>query len=419
MLDFDIKKLRSVYVYILKITTDYVYVTTTRSGLQYKPASSTQMDFKGHSVSKIRINRSVSHAYSALFITREFSRPWLASLNYYGDEIVSIEIQLVNRHTDTGYQDASNWQSSFSKVVPMLYEKIKNEKFVYVNGTEIFWPNDEKSDDADIIHESNNGTFSVKNGRLHFSSPHEMALDDKGFFTIRSVFFVSLGSMGQSLLVNKFRIKEEIRVRQEVDAGLASKEDIASLDAKAQLSLQSGKVLSYYPNALHPNEERIHIYSPVLQSASFNSAHSSKKTEKAASEEQKVYFLASTTNRAYANVDFAIKAAQTIGRLYGYDHTDDLNLQDIIQKTGEVSLLNIDENSRKNMPIEMDAMTAIAYLFRFIYKEKDLKNLRELSNMFRYCINRGLVYEKHITGDFLEGVSSVPLSSASSSILAA
>ncbi|WP_137297233.1 hypothetical protein [Psychromonas sp. SP041] len=402
MLKFDISQMRSVYVYILKVTTDYVYVTTTRSGAPYKANSSLQGEHNGRNVSKIKIHRSVSHNYSAIYLTREFSTPWLTSLNYYGDEVISIEIQRVNRFAANGFQDPNNWQSSFSKAIILLADEIKNEKSVYVNGTEIFWPEKVKEDidDSELnMHNSQN--------RFHFTSRTETSLDKDGYFTIRNVNFIKLATMGVGLSSASVA-KEEVKIRQSIETGLDAP---ITIRHSVRLGTRKGKVLTYYPNALSPTEEQIHVFSPVLQSKALNAVNAKTKKK---DEESLVYFLASSRNKAYANVNFAIKAAQTIGRLYGYEHTDDLDIQGIIEETGEVNLMNIDEASRKILPIKMDAMTSIAYLFRFIYKEQKLRNLRDLSTMFRFCINSGLVYEKDISTDFIGNVSEIPLVKLSS-----
>jgi len=408
MLNFDINLLRSVYVYIIKVTTDYVYVTTTRSGEPYRKNSSPQDTYKGYNVSKIKIHRSISSAYSSFYPSREFAEPRLASFNMYGDTIVSIEAQMFNRRVN-GYQLSSNWQSFFSQTIKLLETELANEAEVWINGTEIFW----------MIE-----TTIIAHDGEHLNSPHDWKAPKKesdpftrkGFnelflnadknLSIREVKFVKLSGMGLSVL-SALNNQKEIEAINNDD-----EEALKSIINDSFLRVSSGNVLTFYPNAGYDTLDSIAVFSPVLQQKKLGS---SKIAVMSSDEEKKVYNLASKTNQAYGNIDFAIKAANTIGKLYGYEHTDDLNIQDIILDTGEVNLLNIDEVSRKKTPIKMDALTCLAFLFRFIYKEKNMTNMLELSKMFKFCINKGIVYTSDIDYTFVQGVDSIPLSPLSKS----
>jgi hypothetical protein len=401
MLKFNIENLRSVYVYILKVTTDYVYVTTTRTGAPYRLNSSVQDTHNGYNISKIRIHRSVSTAYSTFYATREFAKPRLASLNFYDDDVVSIEIQMVNKWVG-GYQNSDNWQSFFSSVVSRLETKLKDIDQAWINGTEIFWLKPEIEDDEQVnkdkvLATDNNGSWVSNNGRLTRRFSTEFMLDVDGFLSIRAVNFVRLGSMGLSILA-ALNNKKEIEASNGI--GDATLNEIVN---RANLKVEDGKVLTYYPHGSDLTQERIAVFSPVLQQKKLNdSFKSASKEDYTPDEEQKVYHLTSNQNPAHANIDFAIKAARTVGKLYGYEETDDLDIQRIIEQTGQVNLMNIDENSRRTMPIHMTAMSCLAYVFRFIHRETDLNKMRDLSTMFRFCINKGLVYESDINSNFKE-----------------
>lgn len=368
MLKFDIQKLRSVYVYILKVTNNYVYVTETRTGQPYKENSSVQDIYKGHAVSKIKIHYSVGFSYSNLYTAREFSEPRLASLNYYDDDIVSIEIQTFNKWVG-GYQEAVNWQSFFSRTISDLtnYLERNNVHNAWINGTEIFWASTDKK---------SHNTFS---------------LDACGILKIEAVEYVKLDSLGLSLFARTNNKKELFAQNNN------NQEMLASIANKAILNVSKGKVLSFNPNANEQQKEQIIVYSPVLSAKKLEHAHTNKGNSlNEQDEEKKVFFLNSEANPAYANINFTIKAANTIGKLYGFEYTDPLDIQSVIKETGEVNLLNIDETSRKVMPTKMTALTSLAFIFKFINKETKLDNLRELSKMFRFCINKGLVFESKI-----------------------
>lgn len=400
MLNFKIEQLRSIYVYILKVTTDYVYVTTTRTGAPYRVNSSVQDTHNGLQVSKIKIHRSVSHAYSKFYATREFSKPRLASLNYYGDDIVSIEIQVVNKWVG-GYQDADNWQSFFSRVVPRLATELKDIDQTWINGTEIFWlkPEDEEKEtkNDNTISKDHDGSWVQNSGKLVRRFSSEFMLDVDGHLSVRAVRFVRLGSMGLSILA-------ALNSRKEIEAtnGVADT-TLDEIVNRATLKVEDGKVLTYYPNGNNQDLERIAVFSPVLQQRKLNDSFKSvSKDDYTPDEEKKVYNLTSIDNPAYANIDFAIKAARTIGKLYGYEVIDDLDIPRIIEQTGQVNLMNIDDDSRRTTPIHMSAMSCLAYVFRFIHQETELNKMRDLSNMFRFCINKGLVYQSDIDSDFKE-----------------
>jgi hypothetical protein len=397
VLTFSIEKLRSVYVYILKITTDYVYVTTTRSGAPYRVNTSIQDVHNEMKVSKVRIHRSVSSAYSKFYATREFAQPRLASLNFYGDDVVSIEIQVVNKWVG-GYQDADNWQSFFSRVVPRLEAELHNVDEAWINGTEIFWlrSDQEDSNEEAIVAKDKDGAWVKSDGRLIRKFSSEYMIDKDGFMSVRAVNFVRLGSMGLSILA-------ALNSRKETEANNGISDDLDEIVNRATLKLEEGKVLTYYPNGNDLNLERIAVFSPVLQARKLNDTYkASTKEDYTPDEEKKVYNLTSVENPAYANIDFAIKAARTIGKLYGYEVIDDLDIPRIIQQTGQVNLMNIDDNSRKTTPIHMSAMSCLAYVFKFIYNEKELNKMRDLSTMFRFCINKGLVFKSDIDCDFKE-----------------
>jgi hypothetical protein len=388
MIKFDIEKLRSVYVNIVKITGDYVYVSSARSGLPYRPTTSAQEVYRGLTVSKIKINRGVSTSFNKIYACSEFPSPRLASLNMYDDDVVSIEIQNTSAWAG-GFQNSENWQSFFSRVIPRLQETLEKQNEVWINGKEIFWLLS-KDDDRDGYR-----------------------LDLNGYLHLREVNYVRLSSMGFSTLVAVNSHKELLAKTTGAEIALSTE--------RAVLKVHAGRVMSYRPNAMFPELEFIEAYSPVLSADDPAKVSSRKQRHGLASEERRAYNLINPNNPAYANIDFALRAAHTIGKLYGHEHVDALDIPRIIEQTGCVFLTDIDELSRRKVPVHMTAMYCLALIFGYIYTEKNMNNMRELSYMFRFCIKYGLVYENEINNDFLPNAPSheIPLESYESFLNAA
>jgi hypothetical protein len=381
MIQFNSAKLRAVYVYIVKVTSDYVYVSGHRNGDVFSQSSAI-INYHGRDVSKIKIHRSVSHGFFKNNVMKEFSSPRLATLNYYGGDIISIEIQMFNMRLKR-FQDADKWQSNFSKVLMKLEKRMNEVEEAWINGSEVFWLN--KEDKHDVF---------------------DLSVD--GSLKLRKVKYIKLSKMG---LNNKqlLNTKSEITAVNEEQPEL-----LLDLENQAELYIGDGKVLAYYPNAAFPDEQQIVVYSPVLSSLSSTDKRAKKPennslTEK--DEEKKVYLINSESNPCYPNIEFALKAAKTIGKLYGFAETYFLNIPSIIIKTGEVNFYNIEQESRMNTPIDMSAITCIGWLFGFIYREENLNKMRELSSMFKFVINKGLVFKNDIMNDFKEDAPSgeIPL----------
>lgn len=378
MIKFDINLMRSAYVYITKITSDYVYVVSHRTGEPYKVAHAVPAKHHNREVFKIKINRGVSKSFFKNNAMKEFSNPRLASLNYYGGDIVSIEIQMYSFYLK-GFQDPMRWQSNFSKVLRELENKIESIDIAYINGQEIFWLED-KDDKFN--------TFSITTD---------------GCFKLHKVSYVSLSKMGLSR-------EHLINTKKEIESENLD-EEIEKTRNSAMLNISSGKVMAYYPNNEFPELESICVYSPVLKTSNIGMGKK-KKTD----EDIKIFSLTNKDNPCFVNIQFVLKAAKTIGNLYGHDAVDFLDIPKIIADTGEINFYSIDKESRKNTPVDISATDSLAWLMSFIYGENCLNNQRELSNMFSYIINYGLVFKNNIIVSTLDGVEEIPYLDVSSSL---
>lgn len=376
MIKFDITLLRSSYVYITKVTTDYVYVTTHRTGEAYKASSSVKAIHHGREVHKLKIHRNVSKSFFKHNAMKEFSKPRLASLNYYGSSIVSIEIQKYSFYLK-GYQEPMLWQSNYSKVINELHECMKEVETAYINGQEIFWVHD-KSD--------------------AFNS---YSLTPDNCFHLHKVSYVNLGKMGLSIDNLK---NTSIELASENNIDKKDQETLDNTRNTAKLCISEGKVMGYYPNGY---DDELFVYSPVLKSKSAQAGFSSKVRK--SDENVKVFQLVSESNPCYVNLQFVIKAAKTIGSLYGHKAVDFLDIPKIITQTGHINFYNISKESRKNIPVALSATDSLAWLFSFINSEENIDRLRDLSGMFSYIINFGLVFKSSIKVTYQEGIEESPL----------
>lgn len=137
MLELDLTRMRSRYVYILKVTADYVYVAYLRSGNRLGDDYRTK-SFRDHTVSLVPIPEHVAREFKQHNPTSDFFEPRLAAINYYQDDVVSIEIQRKNPFTGE-FQSPERWRSTFAHATGELakYKKDNRISALYSNGRQI------------------------------------------------------------------------------------------------------------------------------------------------------------------------------------------------------------------------------------------------------------------------------------------
>jgi len=147
MVPFNIENMRSWYVYIVRVTPTYVYVTSARNGEAYTPKGSVQDTYKGRTVSKIRIHGSVHKDFMGAYLSTHFDTPRLAALNMYERTVLSVELQPYSLRQD-GFTSAENWQSGFSRNIQQIAQKLEgsNVTEAFINGAQIIW-----LDQADLM----------------------------------------------------------------------------------------------------------------------------------------------------------------------------------------------------------------------------------------------------------------------------
>lgn len=373
MIQFDVEKMRSVYVYILKITSGYVYVTSHRNGETYAPKGSKPIEFNGHDVQRVPIDQTVYQLYRRYSLNTEFNNPRLAALNMYGDTIVSVEAQQWSRRL-LGFQKAESWKSYYAKALADLRTST-NGKEAYIDGVDIFWPDEEKG----ISQLDSDGCFSLVHARA-----------------------IRLGNLGRPLTS-----KESERIQNHMNSGNAEEVDEADaedtrnpleklLDNNYHLSVRDGVLLRYRPEMGMDDHEGDYttVYSSVLATmpSLFKKADQQTQEEKEGKRMiRALYEMCHDTAPSQANLTFLLSAAKTVGGEYGMENAHFLNVPAVMKATGQMSLVNIPEDARAMTPIGVSAQSALAWLFKFIYMEDNLKVLRSLSKCMKKCLRDGLM----------------------------
>jgi hypothetical protein len=358
MIKFDAALLTSDYVYIAKITSTFVYVVCDRDMKPYnKGVDGTFLDFN---VKKVRINQSVYMRFMQMHSVREFRTPRLATLNMYGDNIVSIETQKYD-YVLKGFESADTWRSTFDMTIDLIKEKVeKLTDEVFINGESIFWLNKHDRNSYDQLNARN----SLRLYHAHAIKLYSIGAKARKKSTIE-------------LSAKSFEVKED-------DNG----------EVKAVLSIHAGKMLAFIPNPDAPVEEQIVALSPLLETRKVRSASGMMKNVNF--EERAAYIIGSENNPCYTNLEFVLQAARVIGKLYGNDAIDFLNIPRILKSIGQVNITKVHEQSRTNVPIEHTAESCIAWILGFIYRETDMNKIAQLNKMFRFIMNSGLVQHKDI-----------------------
>lgn len=353
MLNFEPEKLRSVYVYIVKVTMDYVYVTSHRNGEVYAPKGSKPVEWQGQTISRVPIHPTVFSGYKAYATMTQFSTPRLAALNYYDDTVVSLEAQTYSRALGD-FQKADNWQSYFSRSAKAL-ERLVEGLEAYINGLDIYW-------------------FTGDTRR--------MALDQESAFSLMNCQVVKIKSLGRPS-----KAKEAMRAEVKA-ANSGETESLKDIDDKFMVRPNEGIILEYCP------AEGINVHSNVLASNPSlfsNSITGTEGEDKEGKAMIRALYTMTGAKPSQANLKLLLKAADVIGKLYGQEHNDFLNVPHVVMATGHTSLVRIAPETQAVTPIGRSAVETLAWMMGYIHREKNLYRLRELMRMIRYSLIHGLM----------------------------
>lgn len=367
MLKFDASKVRFDYVKVSKITSNSVYVVCDREGKEYEMIQAPRSSHNGRLVRKLKIHERVARGYFLYNSLKEFSAPQMACLFVYDGEVLSIEIQRLNYQLGF-FEDQATWVCYAERCMSRLKNIVSDKDDVFINGTEIFWP----SRDSD--------------GKLYDST----RLDASDNFHLCFVDYVRLNRVGlasfirreNKLLKGLENPAPEVIKPEDDGANVAqSTQDEKSDDAQNKpdegvvLVVQSGSVLRYSAG------DAI-AYSPVLK----NDLKVGRSYE---SESKQLYPLFAADSVMKPNLTFVKTAGTVIGGIYGMKAVDFLNIPEIIEKTGEVCLFNIDERHSAKICLDMEARTCLAWILGFLGQETRLNELHSLNRLFRSAMRSG------------------------------
>lgn len=368
MLKFDASKVRFDYVKVSKITSNSVYVVCDRDGNEYEMIQAPRSTHNGRLVRKLKIHERVARGYFLYNSLKEFSAPQMACLFVYDGEVLSIEIQRLNYQL--GYfEDQATWVCYAERCMSRLKNIVSNKDDVFINGTEIFWP----SRDSE--------------GELYNTT----RLDASDNFHLCFVDYVRLNRVGLASYIRRenkllkglenptpevIKPGEDGTTAEKPAVQQAKKDDVDDKYYEGvMLVVQSGSVLRY-------SADGATAYSPVLK----NDLKVGRSYE---SESKQLYPLFASDSIMKPNLTFVKMAGTVIGGIYGMKAVDFLNIPEIIEKTGEVCLFNIDERHSGKICLDMEARTCLAWILGFLGQETRLNEMHSLNRLFRSSMRSG------------------------------
>lgn len=370
MIKFDPAKVTFEYVYIRKIFKNFVEVICDNNGNKYESENVSFKRLKDGSV-QIPIHYKVYALYlkrnSLLHFDEKVGKK--ACILFYDGKVLTIDVYRKS-YFEKNIETQEKWTSANEGVVSIITDMLKVNDTAYIDGESIFFLDKLKP----IIRLKTN------------------------IFWYQPVRYIELSKMG---------IKK-------VNSELLSKiEDKEEKEKNSYIILKDGYTLAFKPNIIGTNiSEEIIVYSPVFGNEITKSKQKSKRAEdlnKPSSQSSffsQINKIEDTTNPNIMNLDFVLKAAKVIGNHYSFEDTDFLDIPKIILETGILNLkYDISRESRAKYPVAIKPFEGLAYIYRYLYMEKDLNVYRDLVSLFNFTIKYGFVSKKETTELFIDGKS--------------
>lgn len=370
MIKFDPAKVTFEYVYIRKIFKNFVEVICDNNGNKYESENVSFKRLKDGSV-QIPIHYKVYALYlkrnSLLHFDEKVGKK--ACILFYDGKVLTIDVYRKS-YFEKNIETQEKWTSANEGVVSIITDMLKVNDTAYIDGESIFFLDKLKP----IIRLKTN------------------------IFWYQPVRYIELSKMG---------IKK-------VNSELLSKiEDKEEKEKNSYIILKDGYTLAFKPNIIGTNiSEEIIVYSPVFGNEITKSKQKSKRAEDLNKPfSQNSFFsqinkIEDTTNPNIMNLDFVLKAAKVIGNHYSFEDTDFLDIPKIILETGILNLkYDISRESRSKYPVAIKPFEGLAYIYRYLYMEKDLNVYRDLVSLFNFTIKYGFVSKKETTELFIDGKS--------------
>ncbi len=394
MIRFDPSLFRCDYVRLKKITSSYLYVSTTKDGKPYVTDVSVKGTYKHREVSKVKIHENVSRQYFKNNSMKEFQDLGkFACIAYYGDIVVAVEVQNLAQTIDKNKE----WVAVIEKVMDNINSIIPAQKDVFINGKDIYWFDDVTRNQGNHLNVSEDGAFKLQ--YVKYLSLSKIGVEINADKTIESVD----ESAKKDIRVIK-TIGSKRNISPDSIAHLRFDENYAvqgEANVQAVALLNESVLISYSPNRGQPNE--VECFSPVL--AFDNHLEKKKNDDEFNKILNNIAGFSSLKDPIHLNLNFVLYAGKVIGEKYGFRETEILNTPEIIKDTKMVSLEKIYPSSRTSYPINLPVFDGLAWLFRFIHKEKDLNNMRDLSNLFNKIFKDGFIQQSKVMSSFRDGKS--------------
>lgn len=348
MIRFDASKLHCSYVTISKITSNYVYVVADQHGHVFRHNDTTDGVHFDRKVKKLRISSHVAADFFTTYKMREFKHPRYCSLNFYGDDLVSIELQKYNTELNQ-FENRDTWTSVFSSLIPRIESRLEGEE-VYLLGTKVAW--------------------------LDAVADRGIKLGEHGFFATPAKF-ISLSSVG---------IKDAF--------------DKDNDDAH-HIFVRMSPVILYFFDEIPLDGVPVKNYrfamSPVLSRGSV--AQDKGRGGSLNVEDFNKY------DASCMNLNFIVKATGVIGTLFGYKAIDFLNIPRIITSLETVSIKNIHRSVRARTSCGIKFYTAFSWVMGYFYRETDFRRSNALASLIVYIAKKG-VASKSLTNEEIDAINS-------------
>lgn len=378
MIEFHSENLTCEHVLLTRVTADFITVAGWQDGSPYDGRFEREGRERGEPRWRIRLSPAVAENFFKFNPVTRFRRPRLAAITRYAGSVVAAEIAPADAVP-------GQWRCLVERRRGNLERYFAGRK-AWINGLEVFAL--DRRDDATVV-----------------------GLGAPGWH-IRQARGVRLDLLATTA---RQRFLAKLRMRGSRNASAARKSGDAGHDEVNEgdyMPVIHGQVMTYEP------AEGVLALSPLLLRSS--DANAARRAQKRATAERRegeeddqlsgAYALFTKVNPAYVNINFALKAANTIGNLYGAEAAEFVDLPELIVQTGVVNLKGIDRAHRKLCPVHhLVGVDCAAWLLGLMYREKDIDRMRELCRLFRYLIQRGLVRERALRpNDSLSGLDETP-----------
>ena len=121
------------------------------------------------------------------------------------------------------------------------------------------------------------------------------------------------------------------------------------------------------------------------------------------------FSLDAMNEHCYVNLDAILKLARIIGKNYGYEKNEYLQIPRLMLKYKTINIAQLPKPIKKTTPSPLSVYSLMAWLLGFVSKENDIYKLQQLQKGFVTLLSKGLVMKRHIDADIYTSGESIPL----------